>query len=126
MGRVDSGRRGKDLRIGDPERERAIRLLGEHFSAGRLELAEYDERSKLAAGARFGSELDGLFDDLPGPRPFGELAPATTRPAPSVGNIALAVGAVALLLALVVVARPIGLMLLLPTVAIIWFMWRRR
>ncbi|WP_406688778.1 DUF1707 domain-containing protein [Saccharopolyspora sp. ID03-671] len=122
---MDSGRRGRDLRIGDPERERAMRLLGEHFSAGRLELAEYDERCRQAAGARFGSELDELFDDLPGPRPV-ELAPATTRPAPSAGAIALTVGAIAAGIALVVVARQIGVLLLIPMLAIIWFTWRRR
>lgn len=103
-----------------------MRLLGEHFSAGRLELAEYDERCRQAAAARFGSELDELFDDLPGPRPGGELTPAATRTAPSAGKIAIAVGAVAVLLALVLVARQIGLILLLPTLAIIWFTWRRR
>lgn len=123
---MDSGRRGKDLRIGDPERERAIQQLGEHFSAGRLELTEYDERSRHAAAARFGSELDALFEDLPGQRPSSALSPAATRPAPSPGNIALAVGAVALLMVLVVFARPIGLILLLPTLAVVWLTWRRR
>ncbi|MEB3368124.1 DUF1707 SHOCT-like domain-containing protein [Saccharopolyspora mangrovi] len=123
---MDSGRRGKDLRIGDPERERAMRLLGEHFSAGRLELAEYDERCRQAAAARFGSELDGLFDDLPGPLPSGELTPAATRNTPSPAKIAMAVGAVVALLALVLVARQIGLILLIPALAIIFFTWRRR
>ncbi|SFS40881.1 DUF1707 SHOCT-like domain-containing protein [Saccharopolyspora flava] len=126
---MDSGRSGKDLRIGDPERERAMRLLGEHFSAGRLELAEYDERCRQASAARFGSELDVLFDDLPGPRPV-ETSPARngvpTRPGPSAGAVALTVGAIAAGIALVLVARQIGVLLLIPIVAIIWFTWRRR
>ncbi|RRO13243.1 DUF1707 domain-containing protein [Saccharopolyspora rhizosphaerae] len=102
-----------------------MRLLGEHFSAGRLELAEYDERCRSAAAARFGSELDELFEDLPEPRPSRELSPAARRGAPPAGRIAIAVGAAAVLVALVLVARQFGLILLIPTLVIFWFAWRR-
>jgi hypothetical protein len=125
---VDSGRRGRNLRIGDPEREQAMKLLGEHFSAGRLEIHEYDERCQRIAQARFGSQLDVLFEDLPEPRPStGETTPATAvRPPAIAGKVVLAVGAVALLVFLVVVARQFGLVLLLPLVAVFLFTQRRR
>ncbi|GAA2339002.1 hypothetical protein GCM10009854_14290 [Saccharopolyspora halophila] len=127
---MDNGRQGRNLRIGDPEREQAMRLLGEHFSAGRLEIHEYDERCRQIAQARFGSELDVLFNDLPSPRPNDRAASSTPAPQnpgiPSrAGKIVLAVGAVVLLLFLVVVARQFGLVLLLPLVAIFFFTRRR-
>lgn len=70
----------KDIRIGDAEREHALRALGEHFSAGRLDVDEYGERTAQASTARTRSELVALFADLPDPRPrFGE--PVSARPA---------------------------------------------
>jgi len=57
---------GRDLRIGTAEREQAARLLGEHLAAGRLELAEFEERVTAAYAARTESELRRLFRDLPG------------------------------------------------------------
>jgi hypothetical protein len=125
---VNNGRRGKDLRIGDPEREQAMRLLGEHFSAGRLDVHEYDERCQQAAAARFSSELSALFDDLPAPRPSAPQTalPATrTVPPLAVGNIVLAICALALFVFLIVVARQLALLLLVPLVAFVWFSWRR-
>lgn len=125
---MDNGRPGNELRIGDPEREQAMRLLGEHFSAGRLDVAEYDQRCRQAGAARFGSDLAALFDDLPEPRPTARPpAPsdlATPRPARQT-KIAIAVGAVALAVLLVVFARQLGFLLLVPAVAFLWFSWRR-
>lgn len=72
------GRRTRDLRIGTPERERALALLGEHLGAGRLDVDEYEQRCSRVAGARFSSEVAAPFSDLPHPRP--ELA-ADPRPA---------------------------------------------
>ena len=54
-----------DVRIGTPEREAAQQQLNEHFSQGRLEANEFEERSSLVAGARTRSELDTVFHDLP-------------------------------------------------------------
>ncbi len=62
-----------DVRIGTPEREAAQQQLNEHFSQGRLEVNEFEERSSLVAGARTRSELDTVFHDLP-------RAPATVDP----------------------------------------------
>ncbi|MEV0702088.1 DUF1707 domain-containing protein [Saccharopolyspora sp. NPDC050389] len=127
---MDNGRRGKDLRIGDPERENAMRLLGEHFSAGRLDVTEYDDRCRQAATARFRSELNPLFDDLPEPRPSEPPRPVPSAiraaaPPAAAGKIVLAVCAVVLVVFLLVVARQLALVLLLPLIAVLWFSWRR-
>jgi Domain of unknown function (DUF1707) len=52
-------------RIGDAERDVAIKALGEHYAAGRLTKEEYDERADVALRARFDSDLRHLFLDLP-------------------------------------------------------------
>ncbi|MBH0121624.1 DUF1707 domain-containing protein [Rhodococcus sp. HM1] len=70
-----------EVRIGTAERERALQLLGEHFAAGRLTLAEFEERSGKASAATTRSDLDGLFTDLPTetanvPAPAAVTAPA--------------------------------------------------
>ncbi|OLR91768.1 DUF1707 domain-containing protein [Actinokineospora bangkokensis] len=57
------------VRIGTLEREDAIRVLGEHFAAGRLQVDEYDERARVAAAAVNRAELRALFTDLPAPYP---------------------------------------------------------
>jgi hypothetical protein len=58
-----------DIRISNDERDEAVRILGEHLSTGRLELAEYEERCGRAVAARTRGDLEGLFDDLPAPHP---------------------------------------------------------
>ena len=105
-----------------------MKLLGEHFAAGRLEIHEYDQRCQQAAQARFGSDIEVLFEDLPEPRPTGpETAPARSyRPPAAAGKVVLAVGAVALFVFLVVVARQVGLALLLPLVLVFFYTRRRR
>ncbi len=66
-------------RIGDRERDEAVRLLQEHLAAGRLDQDEFDERMSAALTARTMSDLAPLFADLPGPRPSTEVAlPQTT------------------------------------------------
>ena len=59
----------RDVRIGTDEREQAVQLLAQHLSAGRLELAEFEERVTAAYAARTASQLAALFRDLPGPVP---------------------------------------------------------
>lgn len=72
------------LRIGDAEREKALRALGEHMSAGRLDIDEYGDRSAKVAAARTRNDLITLFTDLPAPNPsFDHSAPATpAQPVP--------------------------------------------
>jgi hypothetical protein len=67
----DHGRQltGPDLRIGDREREAALTALGEHLTAGRLDLDEYGRRSALATHAERRGDLVALFADLPAPHP---------------------------------------------------------
>ncbi|MFP5282009.1 MAG: DUF1707 domain-containing protein [Actinomycetes bacterium] len=66
------------LRIGDLERDRAAGCLQEHYAAGRLTGAEFDERLTLALAARTGADLARLFVDLPFPHPI--LPPDTPAP----------------------------------------------
>ena len=54
-----------ELRIGDADREAAVRALGEHYAAGRLTKEEFDERADPAWAAKTGSALQPLFADLP-------------------------------------------------------------
>jgi hypothetical protein len=73
-----------DIRIGDAEREEALRALGEHMSAGRLDIDEYGERSARVSTAKTRGDLGALFADLPQPRPTFSApppAPAPARPA---------------------------------------------
>jgi hypothetical protein len=56
-------------RVGDAERDKAAEYLREHMAAGRLDAAEFDERLGGALSAKFASDLDALFTDLPEPRP---------------------------------------------------------
>jgi hypothetical protein len=54
------------LRVSDAERQAVTDRLAEHFSAGRLDQAEFDERVGRAMSAKTRADLNGLFDDLPG------------------------------------------------------------
>jgi hypothetical protein len=53
------------LRAADADRVSVATVLGEHMSAGRLTLAEYDERVAHAYAARTLGELSELTADLP-------------------------------------------------------------
>ncbi|MFJ9363808.1 DUF1707 domain-containing protein [Nocardia sp. NPDC101769] len=69
------------VRVGTAEREQAAAALGEHFAAGRLDVAEYDERVGRAYAAKTAGELAVLFGDLPRPQPPAPRIP-TPPPAP--------------------------------------------
>jgi Domain of unknown function (DUF1707) len=58
-----------EMRASDQDRERVVRLLGEHMSAGRLTLTEFEERVEAAYGATRLADLDRLMVDLPAIRP---------------------------------------------------------
>ncbi len=60
-GPVDHGK----MRVGDAERDEAVRLLGEHFVVGRLNDEEHAQRVGSAYTAKTRDDLDGLFQDLP-------------------------------------------------------------
>jgi hypothetical protein len=68
------------LRIGNADREDAAAVLAEHFSHGRLDGEEYEERVATAWAARTIEELRGVFADLPAP--FPRVLREAARPAP--------------------------------------------
>lgn len=68
-----------DIRIGTAEREQALTALGEHFAAGRLTVAEFEERSALISAATTRNELTLVFQDLPSSTAATLPAPAHTR-----------------------------------------------
>ncbi|MHB8682410.1 MAG: DUF1707 SHOCT-like domain-containing protein [Acidimicrobiales bacterium] len=54
-----------DLRVSDAERTQVGDLLARHFSDGRLDRIEFDERMSKAMGAKTRADLAGLLTDLP-------------------------------------------------------------
>jgi hypothetical protein len=96
-----------ELRVSDADRDRAVSELSEHFQAGRLTSEEFDERSGLALRARTGSDLAGLFADLPRPPAPAMPPPVSPGPAPRVFRPVL-VGPVAIVLAVVVAVLASG------------------
>jgi GntR family transcriptional regulator len=52
------------LRVSDAEREAVCGRLAEHFAAGRLDQAEFDDRVGRAMRAKTRGDLSGLFADL--------------------------------------------------------------
>ncbi|MFB9689778.1 DUF1707 SHOCT-like domain-containing protein [Amycolatopsis plumensis] len=63
------------LRISDQNRESALSALGEHMSAGRIDIDEYGERSARITAAKTRGELGEIFADLPAPHPRYEDVP---------------------------------------------------
>ena len=76
------------IRVSDAERDQAVAELSEHYQAGRLTLEEFDDRSNLALQARTGSDLSGLFTDLPQGAAPSIMAPA----APAAADVPAAAG----------------------------------
>lgn len=85
-----------EMRIGDAERDEAVTRLREHYAAGRLTAAEFEERMSTAIAAHTRSELVPLFTDLPrdpntryftaaqdGTSPGNQLAPSNPAPPPA-------------------------------------------
>jgi Domain of unknown function (DUF1707) len=66
------------MRVSDAERQAVADRLAEHFSSGRLDQEEFDERVSRAMGAKTRADLNGLFDDLP---EMGQGLPETGAPA---------------------------------------------
>jgi len=54
-----------NLRIGDAERNEISELLSKHYSDGRLDAAEFQERLDRAMSAKTRADLSGLLVDLP-------------------------------------------------------------
>ncbi len=84
--RADPRRRGHgnpDLRVSDADRAQVADRLSKHYSDGRLDQAEFNQRLDQAMSAKNQSDLAGLFADLPGTesRPGTESAEAAARQA---------------------------------------------
>ncbi len=76
MGFVGGDIAGYDeLRVGTREREDAVKILGDHFSEGRLPVEEYEERVGEAVAAKTRGDLRPLFRDLPAPYPAFMVPP---------------------------------------------------
>jgi hypothetical protein len=69
------------MRVSDAERQAVADRLAEHFSSGRLDQAEFDDRVGRAMSAKTRADLNGLFDDLP-----ETGAPAATDPTDPTGQ----------------------------------------
>jgi hypothetical protein len=69
------------LRIGDAERAAAADRLAWHFSHGRLDQAELDDRLDRAMRATTAGDLAELFTDLPADGPVTATA-ASSQPRP--------------------------------------------
>jgi hypothetical protein len=77
------------LRAADADRAAVAEALGAHMSAGRLTVAEYDERLTRAYAARTYGELAELTTDLPAAEPRPYAAPAaqsTSQPGTGCGG----------------------------------------
>lgn len=60
-----ASRPDNNMRIGDAERNEVSELLSKHFSDGRLDAAEFQERLDRAMSAKTRADLSGLLTDLP-------------------------------------------------------------
>ncbi len=58
-----------------------MEMLQEHHATGRLDAIEFNDRMEKVLRARFQGEIDGLFNDLPDPRPNPPTTPYS-QPAP--------------------------------------------
>jgi hypothetical protein len=78
------------LRVSDQDREQAASEIREHYAAGRLDSAEFEERVQAAYDARTQRELNAISADLPAlpPKPptTTELIRQTVSSTSLVGN----------------------------------------
>jgi hypothetical protein len=77
--------RNPALRASDADRDQVLTQLSEHYQAGRLTSAEFDERSSRALQARTMGDLSGLLTDLP---PVPAAPVSTPGPASGTGRLA--------------------------------------
>lgn len=126
--------RNPAIRASDADRDQVLAQLSGHYQAGRLTMAEFDERSSQALQARTMGDLDELLTDLP-PAPAAQQPPKPAQaPAgrPDLGArvafavlAVLAVGVVIALLSHSGHARADGWGFIIP-VLIIWRIFGRR
>jgi hypothetical protein len=69
----------RGLRASDADREATATILRQHYTEGRLDAREYDERIDRCYAAKTMRELDDLFVDLPRPAASREADQDRTR-----------------------------------------------
>jgi hypothetical protein len=77
-----------DLRLSDADRDKASEFLRQNFAEGRLTLDEMEERLEVVYAAKIGTDLAGVFDDLPvdrAPEPARASGPPVRPPEPRRG-----------------------------------------
>ena len=71
-----------NMRVSDAERAEVADRLSKHYSDGRLDETEFNERIDQAMRAKTHADLDGLLTDLPAPEaPEPQKAGKTSGPA---------------------------------------------
>jgi hypothetical protein len=86
-GRSGDSDSSSELRIGTPERQRALEALEAHMTARRLDPTEYQRRSEACDRASNQAELLRIFADLPAPHPQLPL-PVVQAASPAEGDSA--------------------------------------
>ena len=105
------------MRASDAERERVVEALRRHATAGRLSVAELEERSASAYDARTLAELAPLLADLPEPSPL-RLSPRSVAGPRAIRQLAL----VAVMLIAIWAATGLGYFWpLWPILGMFWF-----
>lgn len=66
LGSIGAMTESEALRVGDREREQAVAVLQEAVGGGYLDLAEFEERSRVVYAARTRGEIRAALADLPG------------------------------------------------------------
>jgi hypothetical protein len=74
------------MRISDAERAEVADRLSKHYSDGRLDQAEFNERLDRAMNAKTRADLNGLFADLPAAGEPGQPVKAVRPPDRRPGN----------------------------------------
>jgi hypothetical protein len=105
------------MRVSDAERAEVAERLSRHYSEGRLDQAEYNERLDRAMNAKTQADFAGLFADLPGEEPE-HSGPAAVAPRPAAIGRRHPLHRVLFLAFIVVIAIGIG-----HAMAGFWFPW---
>jgi hypothetical protein len=109
------------MRASDADRDAVVSDLSEHFQAGRLTAAEFDERTGRALTARTWGDLTELAADLPALRPAAPPAtPAAGAPQPRAGHTA---PATAVALAGLAIAAVVLVHVVHGGWGLIWLLW---
>ena len=78
--RGSTGSANPQMRISDADRAEVADRLSKHYSDGRLDQAEFNERLDRAMNAKTQADLNGLFADLPATDEPDKAAKAVRQP----------------------------------------------